>query len=64
MSSIFIRLNEVSELLGVSKSTIKRWIKRGVFIQPCNYKLPNVCKSTPLFFFKSDLNRWIASLKK
>ena len=49
----FLTINEVSELLGISVSTINRLIKRGEF--------PSKVKLSPrrIVFMKKQINEWI-----
>lgn len=34
MNDRFLRINEITEILGVSKSTIWSWLKQGKFVKP------------------------------
>ena len=49
----FLTINEVSELLGISVSTINRLIKRGEF--PLKVKL----SPRRIVFIKKQINEWI-----
>ena len=53
----FITIKEVSELLGISVSTINRLIKRGDF--------PQKIKTSPkrMIFMKREIDEWIKSKK-
>ena len=53
----FLSIKEVSELLGISISTINRLIKNGDF--------PQKIKISPrrIFFIKRDVDEWIKSKK-
>ncbi len=53
----FLRIKEVSELLGISVSTINRLIKRGDF--------PQKIKISPkkMISMKREINEWIKSKK-
>ena len=54
----FLSIKEVSELLGISVSTINRLIKRGDF--------PQKIKISPrrIVFMKNDINEWIKKIEK
>ena len=54
----FLSIKEVSELLGISVSTINRLIKRGEF--------PPKIKISPrrIVFMKNDINEWIKKIEK
>ena len=54
----FLSIKEVSELLGISLSTINRLIKRGEF--------PPKIKISPrrIVFMKNDINEWIKKIEK
>ena len=54
----FLNIKEVSELLGISVSTINRLIKRGEF--------PPKIKISPrrIVFMKNDINEWIKKIEK
>jgi len=54
----FLSIKEVSELLGISVSTINRLIKRGEF--------PPKIKISPrrIVFMKNDINKWIKKIEK
>ena len=53
----FLTMKEVSELLGISVSTINRLIKRGDF--------PSKVKLSPrrMVFMKKEIDEWIESKK-
>ena len=54
----FLSIKEVSELLGISVSTINRLIKRGDF--------PQKKKLSPrrIVFMKNEINEWIKKIEK
>ena len=54
----FLSIKEVSELLGISVSTINRLIKRGEF--------PPKIKISPrrIVFMKNNINEWIKKIEK
>ena len=54
----FLSIKEVSELLGISVSTINRLIKRGDF--------PQKIKLSPrrIVFMKNEINEWIKKIEK
>ena len=54
----FLGIKEVSELLGISVSTINRLIKRGDF--------PQKKKLSPrrIVFMKNEINEWIKKIEK
>ena len=54
----FLSIKEISELLGISVSTINRLIKRGDF--------PKKLKLSPrrIVFMKNEINEWIKKIEK
>ena len=54
----FLSIKEVSELLGISVSTINRLIKRGEF--PPKIKI----STRRIVFMKNDINEWIKKIEK
>ena len=54
----FLSIKEVSELLGISVSTINRLIKRGEFPPKIKISLRRIV------FMKNDINEWIKKIEK
>ncbi|QUE31395.1 helix-turn-helix transcriptional regulator [Francisella philomiragia] len=55
MSLKILRLNQVVELTGTSKSTIYRWISNSQFPKPINLS------SSSVGWLEADINDWIQS---
>ena len=55
MDKKLYRLNELSELLSIGKSTIWAWVKDGEFPKPIQISSRMTCWSGP------DIERWINS---
>lgn len=64
---LIIKISELAEMLGKSKTTLKRWIDKGILPVPATHSPIFQSKgggTEEIFWFKEDIIKWILSVRE
>lgn len=64
---LIIKISELAEMLGKSKTTLKRWIEKGILPVPATNSPLFQSKgggTEEIFWFKEDILNWISTVRK
>ena len=63
---LVIKISELADKLGLSKSTVKRWVDRGLLPEPVTHSELFKSKgggTEEMFWFKDDIDAWLDKLR-
>ena len=58
LSDKYIKVGEISKILGVSRSTIYKWVEEGSFPKPVHFG--DATKNSTMRWVQSELEEWLA----